>query len=106
MAIVLAFAALANAHHEARHVEEEEKGPEVVLPVEDVDNTDQQNVPQVRHHIYMPLTYGTAPAPRRNNPAPIIPNPAPIIQYVPVYTDPRFITLGLGAYGNLGPYAR
>ena len=108
-----------NAHHEPRHQSDESEpedhelheSPEVKKTEEEDDNT------EIRHHIYMPypLAYRQSAHPptiqyvpqySRQSALPsnnYVPHQsAPTLQYVPIYADPRFVSLSLGAYSNLG----
>ena len=60
MTFVIFALAVAQPHHNARHTVDdgaEHTGltPEVVLPTEEVETTEEDLEASVRHHIYMPL---------------------------------------------------
>ena len=60
MTIAIFALAEAQPHHNARHtvddgVEHTGLTPEVVLPTEEVETTEEDVEASVRHHIYMPL---------------------------------------------------
>ena len=60
MTIVIVALAEAQSHHNARHTVDDGAEltgltPEVVLPTEEVETTEEDLEASVRHHIYMPL---------------------------------------------------
>ena len=88
------------AHHEPRHDSDEKD--EVVENTEVEESSESEDNTEVRHHVYMPypLAYRQSAHPPQIQ---YIPRPShTAFQYVPIYADPRFVSLNLGAYSDLG----
>ena len=87
------------AHHEPRHDTDEK---DELIENTEVEESESEDNTEVRHHVYMPypLAYRQSAHPPQIQ---YIPRPShPAFQYVPIYADPRFISLNLGAYSDLG----
>jgi len=117
----------ADPHHEPRHDGEEDDTKVAEQSVIDNSDVDLEENTEVRHHIYMPypLAYRQSAHPptiqyvphyRQHSALPVPPPPPTPVQYVPVTVDqiprflspagypadPRFISLNLGTYADLG----
>ena len=101
------------AHHEPRHDTDEK---DELIENTEVEESESEDNTEVRHHVYMPYPLAYRQSAHPPQPFPLayrqsahppqiqyIPRPShPAFQYVPIYADPRFISLNLGAYSDLG----